>query len=114
IYFPWVPNNDTIAGIEGVTGSITVQNVEPFAVDVTVSDAAGNELTSITLNPRASQTWTADQLGIAEPGAGVRATAVWNDINDLLVDLVGNDLWICEIDSVDFDRNDDGTVDSEN
>lgn len=24
IFFPWVPNNDTIAGIEGITGSITV------------------------------------------------------------------------------------------
>jgi len=54
---------------------------------VTVTDAAGNELTSITLNPRASQTWTADQLGIAEPGSGVVATAEWFDPFDLCVEL---------------------------
>ena len=54
---------------------------------MTVTDAAGNELTSITLNPRASQTWTADQLGIAEPGSGVVATAEWFDPFDLCVEL---------------------------
>ena len=83
IYFPWVPNDDSLAGIDGITGSVTVQNLEPFAVDVTLTDADGNELTSITLNPRASQTWTADQLGIEAPGAGVIATADWADVQDL-------------------------------
>lgn len=47
IFFPWVPNNDSIAGIEGINGSIVVQNLEPFAVDVEVWDAAGNELLSL-------------------------------------------------------------------
>jgi len=84
IFFPWVPNNDSIAGIEGINGSIVVQNLEPFAVDVTLTDADGNELTSITLNPRASQTWTADQLGIDEPGSGVIAFADWNDIGTVI------------------------------
>src|SRR5690606_6215845 len=83
IYFPWVPNDDSLAGIDGITGSVTVQNLEGFAVDVTLTDADGNELTSITLNPRASQTWTADQLGIEAPGAGVIATADWADVQDL-------------------------------
>jgi len=83
IYFPWVPNDDSLAGIDGITGSVTVQNLEGFAVDVTLTDADGNELTSITLNPRASQTWTADQLGIDAPGAGVIATADWADVQDL-------------------------------
>ncbi|ACZ39394.1 hypothetical protein [Sphaerobacter thermophilus] len=27
IFFPWVPHNDTLGGVEGVTGSITVQNL---------------------------------------------------------------------------------------
>ena len=88
IYFPWVPNNDTIAGIEGMNGSVTVQNVEILPVDVTLTDAAGQELTTITLNPRASQTWTADELGLDEPGSGVIASAEWTDLNDLIgVDL---------------------------
>jgi len=37
IYFPWVPHDDTIAGIEGITGSVTVQNVEIYPVKVTVT-----------------------------------------------------------------------------
>jgi len=28
IYFPWVPNDDSLAGIDGITGSVTVQNLE--------------------------------------------------------------------------------------
>ena len=87
LYFPWVPNNDTIAGIEGINGSVTIQNVETEPVYVTLWDAAGNELTSITLNPRASQTWRADQLGIAEPGSGVVATAEWFDAFEFCDDL---------------------------
>ncbi|MDI3340022.1 MAG: hypothetical protein QJR03_05775 [Sphaerobacter sp.] len=84
IFFPWVPNNDTLAGGEGVTGSVTVQNLEGFPVDVTISDAAGNELASLTLNPRASQTFEADDLGLPEPGAGVIASARWDEDLDLL------------------------------
>src|SRR5690606_15049729 len=36
IFFPWVPNDDSLAGIDGVSGSVTVQNVEIYPVDVTV------------------------------------------------------------------------------
>jgi len=84
LFFPWVPNNDAIAGIAGIHGAITIQNLEVFPVTVTLSDAAGAELTSITLNPRASQTWTAEQLGIPEPGSGVVAAAAWADVDDLV------------------------------
>src|SRR5690606_20047714 len=83
LFFPWVPNDDDIAGIEGVTGSITIQNLEIFPVAVTITDADYNELTSITLNPRASQNWTADQLGIDAPGSGVIVSADWADVQDL-------------------------------
>src|SRR5690606_9519937 len=83
LFFPWVPNDDDIAGIEGVTGSITIQNLEIFPVAVTITDADYNELTSITLNPRASQDWTADQLGIDAPGSGVIESADWADVQDL-------------------------------
>src|SRR5690606_19018821 len=100
IFFPWVPNNDTIAGIEGITGSITVQNVEIYPVDVTITDADGNELTSITLNPRASQTWTADQLGIAAPGSGVVAAAEWANVGDLILAEVVQ----CEDEQLTVDR----------
>src|SRR5690606_24554582 len=102
IFFPWVPHNDTLGGVEGVTGSITVQNLEPFAVDVEVYDAAGNELTSITLNPRASQTWTAAQLGLpaydpeeGKPGGGGVVVAAWwaNP-----ADLINAGVIRCEID----------------
>src|SRR5690606_33019500 len=101
IFFPGVPNNGTVAGIEGITGSITVQSVEIYPVDVTVTDAAGNELTSITLNPRASQTWTADQLGIAEPGSGVVATAQWGTLDPEKLETAQ----ICElVDEVEAER----------
>jgi len=83
IFFPWVPNNDSLAGIEGINGSIVVQNLEPFSVHVDVYDADFNELTSITLNPRASQGWTAAQLGIDEPGSGVIAVAHWFDFAEI-------------------------------
>ena len=74
---------------------------------MTVTDAAGNELTSITLNPRASQTWRADQLGIDEPGSGVIAFAEWTSLSDLI------DEGFCEQGSQPFTRSPDGTVDSQ-
>src|SRR5690606_25234216 len=62
---------------EGITGSVTIQNVEAFPLEVTVTAYAGNS-TTITLNPRASQTFDADPLGIpAGPGSGVAASAGW-------------------------------------
>src|SRR5690606_18020223 len=100
IFFPWVPNNDSLAGIDGITGSVTVQNLEPFAVDVTLYDADYNELTDITLNPRASQTWTADQLGIAAPGSGVVAAAEWANVGDLILAEVVQ----CEDEQLTVDR----------
>jgi len=108
IYFPWVPNDDSLAGIDGITGSVTVQNLEVFTVDVTLYDADYNELTSITLNPRASQTFTADQLGIAAPGSGVIASADWADLDELI------DAQVCLEGTVDFTRGAEaGTVDSQ-
>lgn len=59
IYFPWVPEDDTFSGIDGVHGSITVQNLEVFPITINVMDAAEDSLTSLRLNPRASQTLTA-------------------------------------------------------
>ena len=103
LFFPWVPNNDTIAGIEGINGSVTIQNVEPYPVDVTITDASGNELTSITLNPRASQTWTAEKLGIAEPGSGVIAFAEWTSLGESF----------CTSNTATFIRQLGGTVDSQ-
>ena len=77
LFFPWVPREDDLAGIAGISGTVTIQNLEVFPVNVAVKDAGGATLTSIRLNPRASQSWRADQLGIAAPGAGVVATATW-------------------------------------
>ena len=72
-----MPREDDLAGIAGISGTVTIQNLEVFPVNVAVKDAGGATLTSIRLNPRASQSWRADQLGIAAPGAGVVATATW-------------------------------------
>ncbi|MDI3340031.1 MAG: DUF4815 domain-containing protein [Sphaerobacter sp.] len=83
LYFPWVPYHDALGGIDGITGAITVQNLEVFPVDVTVTDAAGRTLARLTLNPRAAQTWDASELGLPEPGAGVIASATWHDLDDL-------------------------------
>src|SRR5690606_4163989 len=87
IYFPWVPHNNTIAGISGVTGAIIVQNVEPLAVDVVVKNTVGEKLAGLTLNPRASQVWTAAQLKVPREipdegvpgGAGIIVEATWTD-----------------------------------
>ncbi|ACZ39393.1 Ig-like domain-containing protein [Sphaerobacter thermophilus] len=73
-----------------------------------VYDAAGNELTSITLNPRASQTWTAAQLGLpaydpeeGKPGGGGVVVAAWwaNP-----ADLINAGVIRCEIDQTSGSR----------
>jgi len=91
IYFPWVPHNNTIAGVAGVTGAIVVQNVEPVAVDVVVKTTTGEKLAALTLKPRASQVWTAAQLKIPREypeegvsgGAGIIVEARWNDPEEI-------------------------------
>ena len=92
IYFPWVPNDDTIAGIEGITGSVTIQNLETYPIEVTVTAYDGDSET-ITLNPRASQTFSAADLGIPEgSGSGVVASAEWWDVDPDVLFQIG----ICE------------------
>ena len=109
IYFPWVPHNNTIAGISGVTGAIIVQNVEPLAVDVVVKNTVGEKLAGLTLNPRASQVWTAAQLKVPREnpdegvpgGAGIIVEATWTDpkeVNQI-------DQSVCVERDIEFSRN---------
>ena len=61
------------------TGSVTVQNLEVFPISVNLYSASGSSLAgNVLLNPRASKSWSAGDLGVADGGGGVIATASWS------------------------------------
>jgi len=82
IYFPYVPNGAQIGTPQTGPwyGTITIQNVESFRVNIAFGQTAAgiNNNLSTTLEAHASKTFTADQLGIASPGAGVAVQSSWN------------------------------------
>ena len=81
IFFPYVPNGETLDGAGPWYGTITVQNTENFRVVISVGQTASMTDTSqnlAALEPHASQTFTADELGILSPGAGVTVMSAWD------------------------------------
>ncbi len=58
------------------TGSVTIQNLEVFPVNVAVKAYGGNTVNAL-LNPRASKTFSANALGVPGDGGGVVAQAAW-------------------------------------
>ncbi|MCM8750465.1 hypothetical protein NET02_15045, partial [Thermomicrobiaceae bacterium CFH 74404] len=71
IFFPYIPNGVDIEEGNGPWyGVIAVQNLEDRAVDIEIISAAGDSITTATLNPHASKTFSADALGIEDEAAG--------------------------------------------
>lgn len=96
IFFPFVHNASTVDGIANVSGAVAIQNLELFPVSVNVMDASWNVLAgNVLLNPRASKTWTAAQLGVAAGGGGVIATASWT--KSAIIDMLN--LGMCQQDT---------------
>lgn len=80
IFFPYVPNGEMLDGAGPWYGTVTIQNTEDFRVGISFGQTASGVDTSqnyTTLEPHASKTFSADQLGIASPGAGVVVQSAW-------------------------------------
>src|SRR5579884_1058680 len=79
LFFPWVPNGETMDGAGPWYGSVTVQNLENFRVAISFSDSAGSKTSGgTTLEAHAAQTFSADDLGISSPGGGASVAASWD------------------------------------
>lgn len=78
LFYPWVPNGETIDGDGPWYGTVTVQNLEDYRIDVAVGATASSSVTETTIEPFASKTFSAASLGVAEPGGGVAVVAGWD------------------------------------
>lgn len=91
VALPWVPNGETMSNTGPWYGSVTVQNIEAFRIWITFNQTAGgviNNLLTTTLEPFASKTFSAAQLGIpANSYAGVVVRSSW--FFDANGDLIG-------------------------
>ncbi|HLI51885.1 MAG TPA: hypothetical protein VKU87_08815, partial [Thermomicrobiaceae bacterium] len=83
IFFPWVPNGETVDKTGPWYGSVTIQNVENSPIQLTFGPTAGG-LSAVTqtaiVNAHAAYTFSAaDIFGASSTvaGGGVAATAVW-------------------------------------
>ncbi|HEX7101521.1 MAG TPA: DUF4815 domain-containing protein [Nitrolancea sp.] len=86
IFFPYVPNGEMLDGAGPWYGTVTIQNTEDYRVIISFGQTAGGVDTSqhsTTLEAHASKTFSADQLGIASPGAGVVVQSAWDPVDDL-------------------------------
>ena len=78
IYFPWVPNGEMMDNAGPWYGTVTIQNLENYRVIITLYDEAGGTTNTTTLEPNASKTMSADQLGVASPGGAVAVQSAWD------------------------------------
>ena len=76
LFFPWVPNGEILDGDGPWYGTVTVQNLENYRINIQFGDTAGMEVDGLatTLEAHASKTFSAEQLGIAEYLAIARAS----------------------------------------
>lgn len=79
IFFPWVANGEELAGDGPWYGTVTIQNVEQHRIWISFGDTAGGVTPNLTttLEPFASKTFSAAQLGVAEPGGAVAVKSSW-------------------------------------
>jgi hypothetical protein len=78
IYFPWVPNGEMMDGAGPWYGTVTIQNLENYRVDISILDESGGTTSTTTLEPNASKTMSADQLGVGSPGGAVAVQSAWD------------------------------------
>ena len=87
IFYPYVPNGVDIEEDNGPWfGVITVQNIEEFPVVIDIrKPGSGSVITSAVLNARASKTFSADALDIADgSGGGVYVTARFQSLGAVI------------------------------
>jgi hypothetical protein len=80
LFFPYVPNGEELDGSGEWHGSVTIQNLENYQVRIDFSNTAGGNLATgqaTTLEPHASKTFSAANLGLPDGGAGVAVRASW-------------------------------------
>jgi len=79
IFFPWVPNGETLNGTGPWYGTVTVQNLNNAEITVDFhkpgDSSSSTPILSTVLEPFASKTLSAAQLGISSPGGAVVALA---------------------------------------
>ncbi|HEU5424352.1 MAG TPA: DUF4815 domain-containing protein [Nitrolancea sp.] len=74
LYFPWVPNGETLAGAGPWNGAVTIQNLEASSVVLGFNTTAN----TVVLNAHSSLQMSAAALHVAAPGGLLVATASWN------------------------------------
>lgn len=74
LYFPWVPNGETLAGAGPWNGAVTIQNLEASSVVVGFNTTTS----SVTIDAHSSIQMSAAALGVPAPGGLLVATASWN------------------------------------
>src|SRR5690606_28097732 len=80
LFFPYVPNGEELDGSGEWYGSVTIQNLENYKVRIDFSNTAGGNLATgqvTTLEPHASKSVSAANLGLPFGGAGVAVRASW-------------------------------------
>ncbi|WP_038038163.1 DUF4815 domain-containing protein [Thermorudis peleae] len=79
IFFPWVPNGETLNGTGPWYGTVTVQNLNNAEITVDFhkpgDSSSSTPILSTVLEPFASKTLSAAQLGISSPGGALVALA---------------------------------------
>ncbi|HET9017751.1 MAG TPA: DUF4815 domain-containing protein, partial [Thermomicrobiaceae bacterium] len=74
LYFPWIPNGETLDGAGPWYGAVSLQNLESVPVDV----AFNSTTNTVTIPARGTVSLSAGTLGIAAPGGQLVATASWD------------------------------------
>ncbi|HLI50490.1 MAG TPA: hypothetical protein VKU87_01760, partial [Thermomicrobiaceae bacterium] len=82
IFFPWVPNGETLNNSNPWYGSIVIQNIESVPVNIAIGATAGGAMPMVaTIQPHASYTFSASQLatllGWTGKGGGAVVQATW-------------------------------------
>jgi hypothetical protein len=76
VFFPWVPNGETLSGTGPWYATVTIQNLEDETITVnTHATAGGSSNFSTTISPHASKTLPAGTLGVGGPGGPLAISA---------------------------------------
>ncbi len=71
IYFPWVPNGEEYGNMGPWYGSITVMNIGGATINLVIQRANGTTITTASLQPWASKSWSSTDLFQDMAGGGV-------------------------------------------
>lgn len=71
IYFPFLPNGEEYGNMGPWYSTFTIQNPTTARVRLKVYKANGDEVTTVTIEPFASKTWSASAVFGSNPGGGI-------------------------------------------